>query len=64
MTKYQWPASGLTEKEMEILFRTKQETKESICGLLKKAVHIAYGRKNEAQLKNIKGSPTVQAFSL
>ena len=44
MNKYQWPASQLTEEEMEILFRMRQKTSKSICELLKKAVHIAYGK--------------------
>ena len=43
MNKYQWPASRLGEKEMALLFRQRQKTKESICELLRKAVHIAYG---------------------
>jgi len=43
MSKYQWPASRLDEKEMALLFYEKQKTKESICGLLRRAVHIAYG---------------------
>ena len=58
MSKYQWPASGLTEKEMEILFKTKQETRESICRLLQKAVHIAYGEETETSLKDVKGPTT------
>ena len=43
MGKYQWPASRLDEKEMALLFYEKQKTKESICELLRRAVHIAYG---------------------
>ena len=43
MGKYQWPASRLDEKEMSLLFQEKQNTKKSICELLRKAVHIAYG---------------------
>jgi len=43
MSKYQWPASRLDEKEMALLFHEKQKTKKSICELLRKAVHIAYG---------------------
>ena len=43
MNKYQWPASRLDEKEMALLFQEKQRTKESICELLRRAVHIAYG---------------------
>ncbi len=43
MNKYQWPASRLDEKEMALLFQEKQKTKKSICELLRKAVHIAYG---------------------
>ena len=41
--KYQWPASRLGDKEMALLFQEKQKTKESICELLRRAVHIAYG---------------------
>jgi len=44
MGKYQWPASHLDEKEMVLLFHEKQKTKTSICELLRRAVHIAYGR--------------------
>jgi len=43
MGKYQWPASRLDEKEMALLFHEKQKTKNSICELLRRAVHIAYG---------------------
>ena len=43
MSKYQWPASRLDEKEMALLFQEKQKTKKSICELLRRAVHIAYG---------------------
>jgi hypothetical protein len=43
MSKYQWPASRLDEKEMALLFHEKQKTKKSICELLRRAVHIAYG---------------------
>lgn len=45
MDKYQWPASKLGEREMELLFLVKQKTGENICELLRKAVHIAYGKK-------------------
>ena len=58
MSKYQWPASSLTGKEMEILFKARQETRESICRLLQKAVHIAYGKERETSLKDIKGPAT------
>jgi len=44
MNKYQWPASKLSEKEMAILFQMRCKTSKSICELLRKAVHIAYGR--------------------
>lgn len=44
MGKYQWPASRLDEKEMALLFYEKQKTKNSICELLRRAVHIAYGK--------------------
>jgi len=43
MNKYQWPASRLDQEEMALLFRTKQKTQKSICELLRRAVHIAYG---------------------
>ncbi|MEW6008159.1 MAG: hypothetical protein AB1629_00805 [Candidatus Omnitrophota bacterium] len=43
MNKYQWPASKLTEDEMELLFKVRQATSKSICDLLREAVHIAYG---------------------
>ena len=47
MSKYQWPASKLTEKEMELLFLARESTGRSICELLKDAVHTAYdGVKN------------------
>jgi len=44
MGKYQWPASRLDEKEMALLFQEKHKAKTSICELLRRAVHIAYGR--------------------
>lgn len=43
MNKYQWPASKLTKKEMELLFKARQATGRSICELLKESIHIAYG---------------------
>jgi len=43
MGKYQWPASRLDEKEMALLFQEKQQSRTSICELLRRAVHIAYG---------------------
>jgi len=43
INKYQWPASRLTDEEMVLLFNEKQESKKSICELLRRAVHIAYG---------------------
>jgi len=46
MNKYQWPASRLDEKEMALLFREKQKAKKSICELLRRAVHTAYGNKS------------------
>lgn len=47
MSKYQWPASKLTEREMELLFLARKSTGRSICELLKDAVHTAYnGAKN------------------
>jgi hypothetical protein len=51
MNKYQWPASRLEEKEMALLFRQRQKTKESICELLRRAVHIAYGEVNNNERK-------------
>ena len=46
MSKYQWPASRLDEEEMALLFQTKQKTQKSICELLRRAVHVAYGNKS------------------
>jgi hypothetical protein len=43
MNKYQWPASKLTGKEMELLFKARQATGRNICDLLKEAVNIVYG---------------------
>jgi hypothetical protein len=42
-SKYQWPASRLSDNEMALLFQEKQKTKRSICELLRRAVNIAYG---------------------
>jgi len=42
VSKYQWPASRLDEKEMALLFQAKQRTQKSICELLRQAIHIAY----------------------
>jgi len=46
MNKYQWPASRLDEEEMALLFYEKQKTQKSICELLRRAVHTAYGNKS------------------
>lgn len=43
MPRYQWPASRLDEEEMALLFQARQKTKESVCELLRKSVHVAYG---------------------
>jgi len=45
MNKYQWPSSRLDKKEMALLYEQRQRTKQSICELLRKAVHIAYNDK-------------------
>lgn len=42
-SRYQWPASRLGEEEMTLLYQEKQKTKQSICELLRRAVHTAYG---------------------
>jgi len=44
MNKYQWPASKLTEEEMALLFEQRQKSKQSICELLRRAVHISYSK--------------------
>ena len=55
MNKYQWPASSLDEEEMALLFYEKQKTKKSICELLRRAVHAAYGNKpNRIKYRDVK----------
>jgi len=54
MSKYQWPASKLTEEEMAILFHVRSRTNRNICDLLKDAVHIAYE-------KEVKQEPLVKS---
>jgi len=38
--RYQWPASALTDKEMEILYQWRGKTGTPICELLREAVEI------------------------
>lgn len=52
MSKYQWPASRLHEEEMALLFFEKQKTRKSICELLRRAVHAAYGNKSNCGKKD------------
>ena len=42
VSKYQWPSSALSEKEMQILFNEKQRTGKSINLLIKEAVLKTY----------------------
>lgn len=52
-SKYQWPASSLSDKEMSLLYQEKQRTKKSICELLRTAVLIAYEKLiNERETEN------------
>lgn len=61
MNKYQWPASRLDEKEMALLFQTKQKTRKSICELLRQAVHIAYGEvADDENINNKKDKKTLR----
>ena len=48
MTKYPWPASGLTEKEMKILYEQKVRSSVPITELIREAVEAAYGKDIEA----------------
>jgi len=52
MSKYQWPASRLDDKEMALLFQEKQKAKTSICELLRRAVNIAYGGLEKKEDRN------------
>ena len=54
MSKYQWPASRLDEKEMDLLFQARQKTRKSICELLRQAIHIAYGEADKVKVCIIK----------
>jgi len=37
---YQWPASALTDKEMEILYEWREKTGTPICQLLKQSINL------------------------
>lgn len=41
--RYPWPASRLTEEEMQILYEQRQKQKKPITQLLKEAVRQTYG---------------------
>ena len=45
--KYPWPASGISEKEMEILYNMRQKTKTPITKLVKEAINKTYGRRKK-----------------
>lgn len=38
VNKYQWPASAITDAEMQALYQIKQKTKTPINQLIKKAI--------------------------
>lgn len=58
-SKYQWPGSRLGEKEMALLFQEKQKTKQSICELLRRAVHTAYGEAADTEISFVKSKKEV-----
>ena len=43
--KYSWPASAVSEKEMQILYDMRQKTKKPISKLIKEAIRKTYSRK-------------------
>jgi hypothetical protein len=45
MKKYSWPASAVSEKEMQILYDMRQKTKKPISKLNKEAIRKTYSRK-------------------
>jgi len=44
MKKYPWPASAVSEKEMELLYNMRQKKKIPITKLVKEAINKTYGR--------------------
>ncbi len=45
--KYPWPASAVTDKEMEVLYNMRQQTKTPISKLIKEAINKTYSRKDK-----------------
>ena len=45
MKKYSWPASAVSEKDMQILYDMRQKTQKPIPQLIKEAIRITYSRK-------------------
>ena len=43
--KYPWPASAVSEKEMEMLYYMREKTKTPITQLVKEAIQKTYSRK-------------------
>jgi hypothetical protein len=43
--KYSWPASAVSEKDMQILYDMRQKTKKPISKLIKEAIRKTYSRK-------------------
>ena len=47
MKKYPWPASAVSEKEMEILYNMRQKTNIPITKLIREAIRKTYSVKEE-----------------
>ena len=44
---YAWPASQLTDKEMELLYEERKKSKKPICLLNKEAIQQQYAKRKE-----------------
>ena len=45
--KYPWPASAITEKEMQMLYNMRRQSKKPITKLIKEAINKTYSAKEE-----------------
>jgi len=43
--KYSWPASAVSEKDMQMLYDMRQKTKKPLAKLIKEAIRKTYSRK-------------------
>jgi len=45
--RYPWPASAISEKEMEMLYNMRRQSKKPITKLIKEAIKKTYNVKEE-----------------